>query len=139
MRNATLHPAHARFVADYLVDGNGTRAAQAAGYTARSAAVTAHRLLRRQDVKSEIEARQGVDATRLGIKRQDVISGLLEAFRMAKEQREPAVMVTASRELGRLLGLYPAEGRRVSVARPVPDDVRLMSDAELEAALSGQP
>lgn len=133
---ANLSAKQARFISEYLVDTNGSRAARAAGYGVAGARVAAHRLLTNANVKAEIEARQAVDANRLGTRRQDVIAGLQEAFRIAREQGEPAVMVSASRELGRMLGLYPADGRRVSVSRPVPDDVRLMSDAELEAQLA---
>jgi hypothetical protein len=133
---SSLTAKQVRFVAEYLVDANGSRAARAAGYGVAGARVAAHRLLTNANVKAEIEARQGVDATRLGTRRQDVIAGLQEAFRMARDRGEPGVMVSASRELGRMVGLYPAEGRRVSVSRPVPDDVRLMSDAELEAQLA---
>ena len=139
MQKATLQAGHARFVAEYLVDGNGARAAVAAGYSPTGAAVTAHRLLRREDVRAAIEAQQASDATRLGIERQDVISGLLEAFRMAREQGDPAVMVSASRELGRLLGLYPPETRsRAAHAAAPARDVRLMPDDQLQALIAAQ-
>lgn len=134
---STLTARQTRFIDEYMVDANGARAARAAGYSAAGARVSAHRLLTNANVRAEIEARQGVHATRLGIERQDVISGLLEAFRMARERGEPAVMVSASRELGRMLGLYPAAFRtsRQAMAR-LPNDPRLLTDAELESLIA---
>lgn len=53
----------ARFVAEYLVDGNGTRAAIAAGYGVAGAPVAAFRLLRNDKVQNALQARQSADAT----------------------------------------------------------------------------
>jgi phage terminase small subunit len=47
------------FVHEYLIDGNATRAATAAGFSEGSAAVTGHRLLEDPIVKAEIAKRQG--------------------------------------------------------------------------------
>ena len=105
-----------RFVDEYLVDGNGARAAVAAGYGLAGARVRAHRLTKDNvAVRAEIRARQGVDSQRLQIDRQDVLKGLLEAFAMAKEMREPAAMVSAAREVGRMLGFYEPERHQVEV------------------------
>ena len=76
-----------RFVAEYMVDGNGSRAAIAAGYGHAGARVRAHRLTRDNvAVQAEIRARQGVDSQRLQMERQDVIAGLLEAIAQARAQ-----------------------------------------------------
>ena len=105
--DATLTPKQARFVHEYLVDGNGARAAIAAGYGLAGARVRAHRLTKDNvAVRAEIRARQGAETQRLQIQRRDVLAGLLEAFKIAKETREPATMVSACRELGRMLGFY---------------------------------
>ena len=137
---SNLSTKQARFIAEYLVDANGARAARAAGYGVAGARVAAHRLLTNANVKAELEARLGVDATRLGTRRQDVIAGLQEAFRMARDRGEPGVMVSASRELGRLVGLYSAVMHRQTDARRAPNDIRLLSDAELDARIkAAQP
>ncbi len=130
---------HERFVAEYLVDGNGRRAALAAGYASASAAVTAHRLLRREDVRAAIAARHEVDSERLGIERCDIIRGLLEAFKLAKELREPAAMVSAARELGRLMGYYAPDRRQVEITAGGDGRERFeaMSDAQLAAVIGG--
>src|SRR5688572_32471951 len=47
-----------RFVADYLIHGNASRAARAAGYSAASAASIGSELLTMPNVRAAIEARQ---------------------------------------------------------------------------------
>lgn len=136
----TLSPKQQRFVEEYLVDCNGARAALAAGYGPAGARVAAHRLLTNANVRAAIEAWQGVDATRLGIERQDVISGLLEAFQMAKDGGNPAAMVAASRELGRLLGFYAPERRAIEVSPAGPRPRQrweAMTDEQLAQIASG--
>ena len=125
----------ARFVDEYLVDANGTQAAIRAGYGAAGARVAAHRLLTNVAISSAIEARQRVDATRLSVVRNRVLTGLLEAVEMAREQRNPAGMVAGLREIGKLMGFYTD---RVKVDVGVTDQqerrrMEAMTDAELLA------
>ncbi len=125
----------ARFVDEYLVDANGTQAAIRAGYGAAGARVAAHRLLTNVAISSAIEARQRVDATRLSVDRNRVLTGLLEAVEMAREQRNPAGMVAGLREIGKLMGFYTD---RVKVDVGVTDQqerrrMEAMTDAELLA------
>ncbi len=54
-----------RFVDEYLVDGNGTRAALAAGYGRAAAHASASRTLRIVKVQEGLQARQSVDAAPL--------------------------------------------------------------------------
>ena len=53
-----LNARQERFVLEYLKQGNGTKAAIAAGYAFSSAAVHAYRLLKNETVLKEIRARQ---------------------------------------------------------------------------------
>lgn len=124
----------ARFVEEYLVDGNGTQAAIRAGYAASGAYTEASRLLRNAEVARAIKTRQEADSARLWLSRERVVAMLLEAFEKAKEQAEPAVMVSAARELGRLMGFYA--GARVEATLkvgPAAERQRLeaMTDADL--------
>ena len=133
--NAVLTPKQARFIDEYLVDANGTQAAIRAGYGAAGARVAAHRLLTNVAISSAIEARQRVDATRLSVDRNRVLTGLLEAVEMAREQRNPAGMVAGLREIGKLMGFYTD---RVKVDVGVTDQqerrrMEAMTDAELLA------
>lgn len=132
----------AKFVLHFLVSGNGTRAAIEAGFSPASARVTAHRLLTKAAVRAAIAARQGVDARRLEIERQDVIQGLLEGVAAAKSQANPAAMIAGWREIGKMLGFYAPEVRRVEVG---PRHGGLlarfgaMTDAELAAFAAAEP
>lgn len=131
----------AKFIEEYLLDGNGTQAAIRAGYGAAGARVTAHRLLTNAAICSAIEARQRADAQRLGGQRQDVLKGLLEAVNMAREQTNPAAMVAALREIGKLMGLYAPKRVKVDLdARQAVDLGRLeaMSDEELVAVIDAR-
>lgn len=51
-----LNPKQMAFAECYVVEGKGSRAAIAAGYSPRSARLQAHRLLHREDVRAYIEA-----------------------------------------------------------------------------------
>jgi phage terminase small subunit len=61
-----------RFVAEYLVDGNATRAAKAAGYSARGAAQAGERLLRNVEVASAIRTARQRLADELAVTRDDI-------------------------------------------------------------------
>lgn len=135
----TLSDRQVRFVAEYLVDANGTQAAIRAGYGAAGARVAAHRLLTNVAICSAIEARQRADGERLGIRRQDVLKSLLEAVYMAREQANPAAMVAGLREIGKLMGLYAPERLKVEVDAGQAAELRrleAMSDGELAALMA---
>lgn len=105
--NATLSPKQTRFVDEFLVDCNGAAAAVRAGYAPGSAKVAASRLLTSDNpCRRAIQARQEADSSRLGVTRENVLQKLLDAFEIARVQGEPATMVSAARELGKLLGFY---------------------------------
>ena len=139
--NTPLSAKQAKFVAEYLVDSNGARAAVAAGYGVAGSRVAAHRLLTNANVQKALQARQTADATRLSIKRIDVLKSLLDAFAMAKEQGNPAAMVSAARECGRLMGYYAPERQQVEVMNESKtasqERLKRMSDAELMTMISG--
>lgn len=130
--NPLMTPKQARFIDEYLIDGNGTKAAARAGYGAAGARVAAHRLLTNVAISSAIEARQRADATRLSVDRDRVIVGLLEAVEMAREQLNPAGMVAGLREISKLMGFYAPRPVRVDIGE-APEVQRLekMSDEDL--------
>jgi phage terminase small subunit len=55
----------ARFVEEYLIDGNATRAAIEAGYARKSAAVTGSNLIRKPNVSGAIQAAREKLSSRL--------------------------------------------------------------------------
>jgi hypothetical protein len=134
-----MTPKQQRFALEYAVDLNGTRAAVAAGYGKAGAHVTASRLLRNPKVQKALQARQSADATRLSIRREDALQGLLGAIATAREKGEPAAMISGWREIGRMLGFYEPERRQVEItpaaAQAEMGCLQELSDAELLALM----
>ena len=62
-----LTPQQAKFVQEYMIDGNATQAAIRAGYSTKSAEVQGHRLLRMDKIQAELAAEYEKQAKRLNI------------------------------------------------------------------------
>lgn len=103
---AELPPRKERFVSEYLTDWNGARASRAAGYSPKAAKEQASRLLTKANVQALIQARCRETEARLEIARDDCIRGLQAAFEKAKEKGDAMAMISAMREIGRMLGYY---------------------------------
>lgn len=101
-----------RFVAEYATCANASEAARRAGYSANGAKVTACRLLTNPNLQTAIAEEKQRQAQKLGIERDDVIAAMNSAFTIAVEQSNPAAMVAAAREIGRLCGFYEPESIR---------------------------
>ena len=71
-----LTPKQAIFIAEYLVDGNATRAAVAAGFSEASAAVTGARLLKNRTIAQAITLRQSQRVVKLEITAERVLGEL---------------------------------------------------------------
>jgi len=139
-----LSAKEARFVAEYLVDGNGTRSAVAAGYGRAGARVAACRQLAKDNVQEALQARQRADATRLSTQREDVLHGLLEAVDKARARPDPAAMISGWRKIGRMLGFYTPEVKRVQVSADREADAELrryeaMSDDQHYQSMRSNP
>lgn len=135
----TLPSKAARFVDEYMLDHNGAAAAVRAGYSARSAPVTASRLLRKANVVELLtRKRRGLEA-QFSLSQKSVIEKLQSAAEMAEVQGDPTAMVAAYRQIGLMLGYYAEEKRTVAVITASKDDLRAleaMSDEELAALMA---
>ena len=98
-----------RFVREYAVDCNGAAAAVRAGYSPRSAKVTASRLLTKANVQRALRQIQQADAVRLSLSREAVIAQLQDAVVCARVKQDPMAMILGLRELGRMMGYYEAK------------------------------
>ncbi len=78
----SLKPQHALFAEKYLLLGNGTQAALAAGYSEKGAASTAHKLLKRPDLSRYIEQRRVVIASQTDVE----ISAIVGALKVQVER-----------------------------------------------------
>ena len=123
-----------RFAEEYVLDANATAAAIRAGYSARSAHVTACRMLKDRGVQAAVAERQGEIAEELELTREKVMRGLLEAVEIARLQADPGAMVKAWSEIARMCGYYAPVKQRVDVsvsAKRRIAEFETMSDAEL--------
>lgn len=106
----------AAFAKHYLLEGNATEAARQAGYSTKTARQMAAENLTKPAVIEAIERLQAENAAKLELTREDVLNGLLEAVKLAKEQANPVALVSAWREIGRVIGCYQPEVRRVELS-----------------------
>ena len=130
----------ARFIDEYSIDGNGAAAAVRAGYAAGSAHVTASRLIRNAKVQAGLAHRQQALAERFDLDRQRLVDKLLKVADLAKVQDDPAGMVAAYREIGRMCGFYALEKRAVASSKADQAGLQAfeaMSDEELVAIVAG--
>lgn len=67
---------HKRFVKEYLIDGNASRAALAAGYKGTGVGVTAHRLLKEPEIMQLVEKGNDNISKKLDLTREKVLEEL---------------------------------------------------------------
>ena len=132
----------ARFVDEYLVDFNGAQAAIRAGYSQKAAKEAAYKLLTNGHIAKAVESRAQEASEKLKITRETVLQGFLEAAAMAKEEGNAIGIVSAWREVAKLLGMYPStrlqvEARVTTDKTPTQRQIERMSDAELLAIIDG--
>lgn len=128
-----------RFVDEYMVDMNGAAAAVRCGYSPRTSRAIACELLTKPDIQAELQARGAELARELEITRAGVVRGLLDAFEMARADRQPGIMVSSMAAIAKLLGLYAVETKRVELTvgqDAVRADYAAMSDAQLLALIA---
>lgn len=133
-----MTPKQARFAEEYILDHNGAAAAVRAGYApGPGVAVTASRLLRKANVQAALQAQEALVAADLAMTHQRVVAELLRAVELAREQANPAGMISGWREIARICGLYAPERVSVGIETSVPDhEFTWMSDAELMAIVA---
>lgn len=116
------------------MDMNATQASIRAGYSVHSARAIGAENLTKPAVRAALAVRQGVDASRLQIERQDVIQGLLEAVSSAREQANPAAMIAGWKTIGQMLGYFEPKRLAIDVAAVANAEggrYERMTDAEL--------
>jgi phage terminase small subunit len=111
-----MTPRQNRFVQEYLVDRNGAAAAVRAGYSVRSAKQIAYELLARPEVAAAVQEGEAKVAAMAELTRERVLAGLREAIELARERQDPAAMITAWREIGKLIGAYAPRTQRVELS-----------------------
>ena len=91
------------------------------------------------ELRVELQARGAELARELEITRAGVVRGLLDAFEMARADRQPSIMVSSMAAIAKLLGLYAVDTKRVELTvgqDAVQADYAAMSDAQLLALIA---
>jgi phage terminase small subunit len=127
----------ARFVEEFLVDCNAAAAYRRAGYTClneRVASANAARLIAKDSVRSEIEARREERSRKMNITAADVVAGLHKEATLAGEGSSHAARVTAWSWLGKHLAMFAERHEHT-----FPDsDVDAALHAELQRLSAGR-
>ena len=118
-----------------------TNAMAQAGYNEQPS--YGYRLDKMPNVQALVRQEQALYAEAAQIDRKKVIDMQLEAYEMARTMAEPATMVAAAREIGKICGLYEPKKVEISVSGRVQHEIHrfeAMSDAELlEVLAQGLP
>ena len=93
-----------RFVLEYVLDQNGAAAATRAGFSEKSAKVTASRLLTKDNVRSAVRAQQAAVAAENRVSRDLVVGQLLEGIALARRNNDARSMISAWRTIARMCG-----------------------------------
>jgi phage terminase small subunit len=115
-----LTPKQERFVAEYLIDLNATRAALAAGYSEKTARSMGAENLTKPDIVAAVATAQGHRTERTNITQDYVLESIFEAMeRCKKADSFNATGVFKGAELlGRHLGMFQGDNQDVTVNLP---------------------
>lgn len=101
-----LSSRQAQFVEEYAVRRNGTVAAARAGYSQKSAKVTAARLLTKANVRTALAVREAENARALAVTRERVLAEVRVAISIAALNGDAMAMIAGWREVAKLCGYY---------------------------------
>lgn len=93
-----LNPQYRKFVQEWMVDMNATRAAIAAGYSEKSAAQTASRLMRREDIRRYRDAMMAEAFEDLGVTRHSIASRVWEIYERCMQKKPVLEWDSTARE-----------------------------------------
>ncbi len=128
-----------KFVEHYALCGNAAEAARLAGYSARTARVIGPENLTKPAVKAALAARQQAFQEELKVTKDDVLTGILNAIQLAKEQQNPAAMISGLAQIAKLCGFYEPDVSRIEIsgeALRLKQQFAAMSDDELLAVIA---
>lgn len=129
-----------KFVDEYILDHNGSRAARSAGYAVPSAHVTASRLLSNDNVIAALDAKKQELAKQYDIDKHRVVNELLDAVSVARESLDAGSMIRAWCEISKLLGINAPEVQKIAIyaeSNSLRAKYEAMSDDELMAITAG--
>ena len=105
------------FVEHYVLTGNATKSAIAAGYSQRSASSIGERLLRKDELAAAVAASQSDLLERVMVDQDMVIAGLLKEATREGDGASHSARVNAWMQLGRHLQLFVDRTENVNETR----------------------
>ena len=121
-----------------LCDGdNLNTAAKKAGYSGPTGAAYAVKV---PDVQAKIAENRAMLQDASTLKRVDVLNGFLEAIEAAKTGSDPGSMIRGWSEIGKMLGLYAPEVKKIQLSgsqERISNEFDAMSDPELLSVIEG--
>lgn len=112
--------------------GDGETVYTAAKRAAYSGVADAYELMKNESFAALAQAQRQKNADAVQMTRERVMNGLIEAAEMAKLMAEPASMVSAWREIGKMSGYYAPIETKIRVEGNITlDKMNRLTDAEL--------
>ena len=105
MAKDKLNPKQAAFVREYLVDRNGTQAAIRAGYSKKTANITASKLLTKANIKDAVDKGEEKHAERCAVTIETIKRMMDEDRDLARQLEQPGPAVTTTMNMAKLFGL----------------------------------
>lgn len=119
------------FVKAYTGGENMTNSLRSAGYGSNCSTSYGYRLLAMPNVDKAVKEAQAAYALASELSKRDVMDMLKEAYDMAKLMSEPASMVAAAREIGKMAGYYEPKKVDLTISAAGRQKIELLSDEEL--------
>ena len=101
-----LTPKQQMFVAEYLIDLNGTQAAIRAGYSAKTAYSIAEEILRKPEIVDAIQAGMDRRAKKINLTGEDILANIARLAQKAEDMDDTSNALRANELLGKHLKLF---------------------------------
>ncbi len=109
-----------RFIEEYLIDLNATKASIRAGYSEKTAYSIGNENLSKPEIQEAIQEAQKALADKAGFNQQRAREMYLDAFEKAKEQGQPSAMNQATSGLCKLYGLNEPDKKDITMNGAMP-------------------
>jgi hypothetical protein len=104
----------------------------------RQAGITTSQLsqwkLKSPNFRRQMEIEHNRTQAAAGMQRKHVLSGILEAIDIAKQQRQPSSMISGWKEVGRMCGFYEPDRKEITLSMDKKEfmrDIKSMTTAQL--------
>jgi hypothetical protein len=135
-KNHYLTVRQQRFVAEFMLTGNGAEAARRAGYSVRTARQIASENLTKPVIQTALAAQEAILAREMDLSKERVIGELQATIEDARRQANPGAVIRGWVEIAKMVGLYEPQQAEVALgagSERLRAKFEAMSDDELMA------